>query len=512
MENTQIQQKSGLSWPWIIGIIIGVVFVILIIIVFLVSGGNGDKESGGGGGGSGGIKWIPDGYTRVPYFNINWQVPGQIAKAGQGGQYGPAAYKTIDKSPQECADICNDDPNCDLFIHHPLSNECRFWDYRGFQSREPDNYKNHYIYKKGENIDYGEQEGIEIETEDPFDYKAYFDEIDDYHIIKTSMVDESIAEINPAFIQQSMIPGEGIPAELWDTQRISTAEDCRAYTDPANEMYRRGEYVDCSVDRDTLSTDPVFGHPGGLRGYTNEVCKAKFGGDNGMCKVGVPIGVGIPGLIEHLEEGVTGHQICAKHCLDDPNCALAIYTRRQSQYTAEQDAGGNCYLYEASAYPFRVQMGPPNTGVYSMYLRKSKINDLNAADARVTVMQERELQEVIDREAALNDYEQHIDTSSGGLYRGGCFSSDFGRSSNNDMAPYTNWLPVEDELACANLCTRQGDKCGSFVYHPDYGCVLSEHDKVYMVYQDNTIPSEMYEDLSAISNKTKCGTFHYGKK
>jgi hypothetical protein len=307
------------------------------------------------------------------------------------------------------------------------------------------------------------------------------------------MLDPAVAQFWPAFSQKGTAPGTGIPPEFWANSRLTTRDDC---------LIRYGlELIDCTIDPYTL---PDNQYPGG-RAWHISTCSPVYGGD-GVCKVGEKVGVGIPSPIREYSPdastGIASDLQCLRDCKNDPNCAFTVYKRRQSLNPADQSIQGLCSHYAKNAYPFRVKMGDPNKGVYTMNLKKSAKPSLNAMDQSVKDALQREVDAYNASLGYLVDYNPII----GDYLGGGCFTGGMRGSDNSVYAPLTNWMPAADSNECARLCSGSPE-CKSFVHDKNYGCILSKHPEMYMM-SGTTIGAQ----LMSSNNNIKCRASYYTKK
>jgi len=337
-------------------------------------------------------------------------------------------------------------------------------------------------------------------------YTNQFEEVPDNTIISTKMLDESIAQYWPAFSQEGTAVGTGIPPEFWESTKLTTKEDCTIHL-PGNYI------VDCTIDPITL---PDHQYQGGKTWHMGK-CVPVYGG-NGICTVGEEIGTGIPGLIRTYQPDTSGmltsdprwqsdpdgasNVKCAKDCADDPNCAFNVYTRPQYLYGPDQSLQGTCRHYSVDAYPFRVKMGYPNEGVYTMNIKKSAKPALAAKDQAVKDALQREIDEYNATLGELINYNEKYEYA----VSDSCVHAGMKYAGNTMYNPITNWLPTDDVYHCARLCSNSAE-CKSFVHDNNYGCVLSKYPDMYIVTGHPTEPG-----LIQSNNRIRCGASYYSKK
>lgn len=281
-----------------------------------------------------------------------------------------------------------------------------------------------------------------------------------------------------------------IPAQYWSSTTPST------YTDCLIKMPDNVTVIDCTKDPMTLpkTSDP---RQPGSRDWHVSYCSSKYGGD-GVCKVGVPIGTGLPGVINQSQLPKTQ---CANGCFNDPNCALFTYAVSKSDSYADRDINGICTTYAKSAYPFRVNLtdAKTNMGIYTMYTKNTAAGDLSTLDSTVKTAIDAELL-AKSGSSPISGYRE----VAGAMTGGGCYLGDIVYSDNPYYNPLTTWIQ-KTKPECASLCTNSS-ACKSFVHSDKYGCVLSGHPTMYSVVSHPT-----YLGLNDSSTKIKCGASQYVK-
>lgn len=320
-------------------------------------------------------------------------------------------------------------------------------------------------------------------------YATKYDPHTDYQIMDARMLDPGTTTFSAPFPQTATAVGQGIPPEFWDSTRLTTAADCT--------IIKSGkEIIDCTKDPLTIPDTSIYG-----RKYHVGNCSNRFGGD-GVCKTGEKIGVGIPGLIREYEPSEKTREECAEECYNDPNCAFYTYSAQKGLHPTQKIIQGTCKQYNASAYPFRVKMGPPNDGIYQLNVKIDSKATVEAVDQAVKDANQREVDAYRATLGELTKYSEIV----GSYLRGDCFSGGMRFTDNSVYDPLTNWMPIEDVYKCANLCSGSS-QCKSFVYDKEYGCLLGKHDQMF-IHTGHPTASK----LSGANSRIRCGANYYKKK